>query len=247
MRFEPKIVVENHAARRDGSCARGNEVADQLLAVQMVQNIYRCRAAVGVHIVILTRFVEVLEVRDDRRLLAAEGQIDEAGYILETELVRHCLKLRLLIAPIPLDAPGEEVQFVDVDLLTLQHVQCGRRAVELIDAAVSFGDAADPQLLQHLHAVGVLIIGDGQRDRHLPVFRVIGVTQYCVHSCVSPFLAGGWFLLPSAGSFSHHASRRSRAPDRGNPYSEAYRCISGAAEVQADSRAFQIFPSFALS
>ena len=54
-----------------------DELPCGFLAVQRVQLIHACAAAVQVHVVVAADGGEVGKVGDDRSLLAAEGQVDE--------------------------------------------------------------------------------------------------------------------------------------------------------------------------
>jgi len=66
-------VVVNHAVGRDRAAVAFDELPCQFLAVQRVQFIHACAAAVQVHVVDAANSVEVGKVGDDRGLLAAEG------------------------------------------------------------------------------------------------------------------------------------------------------------------------------
>ena len=59
---------------------------------------------------------------------------------------------------------------------------------ELNYLAVRLERVADFQRLQQLHAVCVLVAGDGERDGRHAVFRVTGITQNCLnhHLCFPP-------------------------------------------------------------
>ena len=70
-------VVVNHAVGGDRAAAVFDELPCRSLAVQFVQLIHTCAAAVQVHVVVTANSVEVGKVGNDRGLLAAEGQVDE--------------------------------------------------------------------------------------------------------------------------------------------------------------------------
>ena len=66
-------VVVDYAVGRDRAAAAFNELPCGSLAVQRVQFIHACAAAVQVHVVVTANSGEVRKVGDDRGLLAAEG------------------------------------------------------------------------------------------------------------------------------------------------------------------------------
>ena len=70
-------VVVNHAVGGDRAAAVFDELPCDFLAVQRVQLIHACAAAVQVHVVVTANSGEVGKVGDDRSLLAAGGQVDE--------------------------------------------------------------------------------------------------------------------------------------------------------------------------
>ena len=141
-----------------------------------------------VHVVITANLFQICEVRDHRRLLAAEGQVDEILHAGEIQLFSHRLKLRKLAHSKAVQPLCQIVQLIKVDLGAYQPIQHRPGTVERVQAAVGFRGIADLQCLQQRNAVVVLISGNGKRDRRNTVFRVVGVAQNCFHHHIaSPY------------------------------------------------------------
>ena len=97
------------------------------------------------------------------------------------QLVCHCLKLRGLAGVEAFQPLGEVVQFLHIDREHLRALENSVEAVDLLNLAVRLDRVADLQRLQQLHAVRVLVVGDGERDGRHAVFRVAWITQNCAH------------------------------------------------------------------
>ena len=120
---------------------------------------------------------EVGKVGDDRGLLAAEGQVDEILQLEQLQLVRHRLKLRGLAGVEAVQPFGEVVQLLYIDREHFHSLENSVEAVDLLHLAVRLDRVADLQCLQQVHAVCVLVAGDGEQDGRHAVFWVIGVTE----------------------------------------------------------------------
>ena len=136
----------------------------------------------------MANLFQICEVRDHRRLLAAEGQVDEILHAGEIQLFSHRLKLRNLAHSKAVQPLCQIVQLIKVDLGAYQPIQHRPGTVERVQAAVGFRGIADLQCLQQRNAVVVLISGNGKRDRRNTVFRVVSVAQNCFHHHIaSPY------------------------------------------------------------
>ena len=123
---------------------------------------------------------EVGKVGDCRGLLAAEGQVDEVLQLEQLQLVGHRLKLRGLAGVEAVQPFGKVVQLLHIDREHLHALENSVEAVDLRHLAVCLDRVADLQRRQQLHAMRVLVVGDGERDGRHAVFRVAGVTQNCL-------------------------------------------------------------------
>ena len=81
---------------------------------------------------------------------------------------------------------GKIVKLLHIDREHFRALENGIEAVDLFHLAVGFDRIADLQRLQQLHAVRVLVAGDGKRNGRHAVFRVAGITENRLnHICVS--------------------------------------------------------------
>ena len=124
---------------------------------------------------------EVGKIGDDRGLLAAKGQVDEILQLEQFQFVGHRLKLRGFAGVEAVQPLGEVVQLLHIDREHFHSLENGVEAVDLLHLAVGFDRIADLQCLQQVHAVCVLVTGNGEWNRCHPVFRVFGITQNCAH------------------------------------------------------------------
>ena len=124
---------------------------------------------------------EVGKVSDDCGLLAAEGQVDEILQFEQLQLVGHRLKLRGLAGVEAVQPLGEVVQLLRIDREHFHSLENSIEAVDLFHLAVRLDRVADLQRPQQLHAVCVLVSGNGEWNRCHTVFRVVWITQNCVH------------------------------------------------------------------
>mgnify|MGYP001509868582 CR=1 FL=1 len=131
---------------------------------------------------------EVGKVGNDRGLLAAEGQVDEILQLEQLQLVSHRLKLCGFAVIETVQPLGEVIQLLHIDCKHLRALEDSIEAVDLFHLAVRLDRVADFQRLQQLHAVCVLVAGDGERDSCHAVFRVAGVTENRLnhHLCFPP-------------------------------------------------------------
>ncbi len=178
-------VVVDHAVGGDRAAAAFDEPPCGFLAVQRVQFIHTCAAAVQVHVVVAADRGEVGKVGDDRGLLAAEGQVDEILQLEQLQLVGHRLKLRGLAGVEAVQPFGEVVQLLHIDREHLRSLEDGVEAVDLLHLAVRLDRVADLQRLQQLHAVRVLVAGNGERDGRHAVFRVMRIAKHRLYHHVS--------------------------------------------------------------
>ena len=129
--FQLHAVVVDHAVGRDRAAAAFNELPCGFLAVQFVQFIHTCAAAVQVHVVVTANSGEVGKVGNDRGLLAAEGQVDEILQLEQLQLVGHRLKLRGLAGVEAVQPLGEVVQLLHIDREHFRALEDGVEAVNL--------------------------------------------------------------------------------------------------------------------
>ena len=178
-------VVVDHAVGSDFAAAVFDEPPRSFLAIQFVQLIHTCAAAVQVHVVVTANSGEVGKVGDDRGLLAAEGQVDEILQFEKFQLVCHCLKLCGLAGVEAFQPLGEIVQLLHIDREHFRSFQDSVETVDLLHLAVRLDRVADLQCLQQLHAVCVLVMWDGEWDGRHAVFRVVGITENRLNHHVS--------------------------------------------------------------
>ena len=182
-------VVVDHAVGGDRAAAVFNELPCQFLTVQRVQLIHACTAAVQIHVVVPADGGEVGKVGDDRGPLAAEGQVDEILQLEQLQLVGHRLKLCGFAGVEAVQPLGKVVQLLHIDREHFRALENSVEAVDLLHLAVRLDRVADLQCLQQLHAVRILIAGDGERDGRHTVFRVAGITENRLkhHVSFTPF------------------------------------------------------------
>ena len=121
--------------------------------------------------------VEVGKVGNDCGLLTAESQVDEILQLEKLQLVGHRLKLCGLAGVEAVQPFCEVVQLLYIDRAHLRALKDSIEAVDLLHLAVRLDRVADLQRLQQLHAVCVLVAGDGEWDGRHAVFRVVGITE----------------------------------------------------------------------
>ena len=119
--FQLHAVVVDHTVGRHRAAAVFDELPCDFLAVQRVQFIHACAAAVQVHVVVAANGGEVGKVGNDRGLLAAEGQVDEILQLEQLQLVGHRLKLCGLAGVEAVQPLGEVVQLLRIDR---EHFHC---------------------------------------------------------------------------------------------------------------------------
>ena len=88
----------------------------------------------------------------------------------------HGLKLCGLARIEAIQSLGKVVQFLHIDCEHFHSLENSVEAVDLLHLAVRLDRVTDLQRLQQLHAVRVLVAGDGERDGRYAIFRVAGVT-----------------------------------------------------------------------
>ena len=128
---------------------------------------------------------EVGKVGDDRGLLAAEGQVDQSLQFKKLQFVGHRLKLCGFASIKAIQPFGKVVQLLHIDREHLHALEHRVKAVDLLHLAVGFDRVADLQCLQQLHAVRVLVAGDGKRDGRHAVFRVMRIAEHRLNHHVS--------------------------------------------------------------
>ena len=151
-------VVIGHAIGRDRAVAILNELPCRFLAVQRLQLVNSCAAAVQIHVVVSANGSKVRKIRDDCSLLTAEGQVYEILQLEEFQLMGHCLKLRSFTVIEALQPFGEIVQLLYIYRKHLHALKNGVEAVDLLHLAVCLDRVADLQRLQQLHAVRILVM-----------------------------------------------------------------------------------------
>ena len=201
-----------------------------VLAVQFVQFIHACAAAVQVHVMVTADGGEVGKVGDDRDLLAAEGQVDEILQLKKLQIVDHRLKLCGLARIEAVQPFGEVVQLLHIDREHFRALENGVEAVDLLHLAVRLDRVTDLQRLQQLHAVCVLVAGDGERDGRHTVFRVVGITENRLNHICFSFL---FLPYPCADSLHPGASRQYRGRGKGIHGIARFRCKAPAPAAPA--------------
>jgi hypothetical protein len=203
-------VVVDHAVGGDRAAAVFNELPHGFLAVQRIQFLCFGTASVQVHVMVTANSGEVGKVCNDRGLLAAEGQVDEILQLEQLQLVSHGLKLRGLAGIEAVQPLGKIIQLLHVDREHLRALEYIIKAVDLLHLAVRLDRIADLQCLQQLHAMCVLVAGDGERDGRHTVFRVVWITENRLnhHVISSVFLSR--FKTTSPYLHSSSAPRMSR-------------------------------------
>jgi len=117
--------------------------------------------------------------------LAAEGQVDQILQFKKLQLVSHRLKLCGFAGIKAIQPFGEVIQFLYIDREHLRALKHRVKAVDLLHLAVGFDRIANFQCLQQLHAVCVLVAGDGERDSCHAVFRVMRIAEHRLYHHVS--------------------------------------------------------------
>ena len=171
-----------------------------------------------VQVVIPADLLQVGKVGDHRGLLAAEGQVDEVRHIGSAQFIYHPLKLCQLAVRETIQPLGQIVQFIHIDLTSLQAFQRRDGALDLICHTVSGLWVPNVQRLQHPDGAVVLVRRDGEGDGDQAVFQVVCVIECCsdLHGR-SPFHS--IFLLWFSYSPPHCPSRETRGQGRGSPHS----------------------------
>ena len=102
----------------------------------------------------------------------------------------HRLKLRDLAGVEAIQPFGKIVQLLHIDREHFRALENGIEAVDLFHLAVGFDRIADLQSIQKLHAVCVLVTGNGEWNRRHAVFRVFTVAQHRLkHHLLRSFLS----------------------------------------------------------
>ena len=185
-RLDAHGVFKHDAVGGDPSSAVRNEAAGDADPVELIVFLRRHTAAVHSHIVAPAHLLQLREVRDDRGLLAGEGQVDEGADIPILSCCGHALELCQFLIGETVQAAGQEVQLVNIDHIAFQHIQRRRRIQDLIQIAVMASHAADLHRLQQLDALSVFLVRDRQRNRCAAEFRAVTITQYSSH-CIASF------------------------------------------------------------
>ena len=212
-------VVVDYAVGRDRAAAAFDELPCGFLAVQRVQLIHACAAAVQVHVVVTANSGEVGKVSNDRGLLAAESKVDEILQLEKLQLVGHRLKLRGLAGVEAVQPLGEVVQFLHIDREHFHSLENGVEAVDLLHLAVRLDRVTDFQRLQHLHAVCVLVAGNRKRNGRHAVFRVMRIAKHRLYHHISstPFskfkTASPYLAISSAPVIRWNASSVTNSGD----------------------------------
>ena len=87
----------------------------------------------------------------------------------------HALELGGLSVIEAVQPLGQIVQLVKGDLCAYQSVQDGIEAVELIYLTILPERITDLQGFQQLYRTVIVLIGDGEGDRDLAIFRMSGI------------------------------------------------------------------------
>ena len=212
-------VVVDHAVGRDRAAAAFDELPCDFLAVQRIQFLCFGTASVQVHVMVAADGGEVGKVGNDCGLLAAEGQVDEILQLKKLQPVRHRLKLRGFAGVEAVQPFGEVIQLLHIDREHLCAFEHREKAINFLHLAVGFDRIANFQCLQQLHAVCVLVAGDGERDSCHAVFRVMRIAKHCLYHHVSstPFskfkTASPYLAISSAPVIRWNASSVTNSGD----------------------------------
>ena len=141
-------------------------------------------------------FFKVGKIGDHSDLLTAEGQIDEILYFREPQLVGHPLELGGLSVIEAVQPLGQIVQLIKGDLCADQSVQDGIEAVQLIHLTILPECIADLQGSQQLYRAVIVLIGNGEGDRGLSIFRMLGVAQYHLEHISHFFTSAAMIVFP---------------------------------------------------
>ena len=129
---------------------------------------------------IFSDLLQIGEVCDHRRLLAAEGQVDKVPDVSQVELFRHCLKLRPLITPEAVQPLRQIVQLIHIDRLPFQPLENGIAVCEFVHLAVLPDRIPDFQGGQHLHGMVIFLSGQRKGNSGDAVLRMGRITEYRV-------------------------------------------------------------------
>ena len=217
--FQLHAVVVDHTVGRHRAAAAFDELPCCCLTIQCIQFLRFGAAAVQVHVVIPANGGEVRKVCNDCSLLAAEGQVDQILQFKKLQLVGHRLKLCGFAGIKAIQPLGEVVQLLHIDRKHLRALEHRVKAVDLLHLAVGFDRVANFQRLQQLHAVCVLVVGDGERDSCHSVFRVMRIAKHRLYHHVSstPFskfkTASPYLAISSAPVIRWNASSVTNSGD----------------------------------
>ena len=171
-------VVIDYAVAGDRSSAAVDEQDRGFRTVQILQLLNTGSTAVEIHVMLTTDLLQIGEVRDDRCLLTAEGQVDEVFQLKQLQLACHGLELRGLANIEALQPLCQIVQLIQIDTEVLRDFQDRVETVDCHHFAILFERVADLQCFDHLDALVILLFGDGERNCCNAVFGVVSIAYY---------------------------------------------------------------------
>ena len=176
--FQAHPIVIHNTIGRNRPPVPGNQEHSGLCSIQLFQFLHG-GAAVQVQVVIPSDLLQVGEVGDHRSLLAAKGQVDEVGHIGSAQSIRHPLELCQFSVRETVQPLDKVVQLIRIDPCSLQALEDGARALDLLHRAVPGQRVPDAQGLQHPDGAVVLVRRDGEGDGDQAVFQVVCVIECC--------------------------------------------------------------------
>ena len=171
-------VVIDHAVAGDRAATGIDEQDCGFHAIQILQFLNTCTAAIEIHIVVTANRLQIGKVGDDRGLLTAEGQVDEVFQLEQLQLACHGLELRGLANIEALQPLCQIVQLIQIDTEVLRDFQDRVETVDCHHFAILFERVADLQCFDHLDALVILLFGDGERNCCNAVFGVVSIAYY---------------------------------------------------------------------
>ena len=172
---ELHTVVINHAVACDGTFAAFNQKNCCFLTIQMFQFLGAGTSTVGIQIMAAANGCQVRKIRNNRCLLAAEGQVDQILHAGEIQLFGHGLELCVLADIEALQPLSQIIQLVQIDLHPLQTIKYRPPFADFTDMAVGGNNTSNFKCIHQLYAVVVLFPGDGKRNSHFSELRMVRI------------------------------------------------------------------------
>ncbi len=169
------VVVVDDAVVGDAAYLVIHELTGDHLTVDGIQFGGRDAALMLGEIVTAPYPRQVGEIRDDRGLLAAEGEVNEILHLKQLQPGGSALKLRLFPVVKAVQTLGEAIQLIQIDAGSLHGFQHGIFPVHFFAPAIPLHRVADLQRLQKLDDLVVILLAYGERYGGDALFRVLGI------------------------------------------------------------------------